>query len=212
MKRVARKKTKEGNTRQNFVDFIRHRIYGGPAFTTSVLSFADSPASHGLTLSDFDPTLLQPNWIPQGVWDSLLAVSTLKGPLDSVCTRLASNPSEWREWYHCDRSETIPLPMESGNSGSAQEDEGTRLTELQRLLMIRCLRPDRFETAMRDYVKTSLGDLIENTPPPFEHVLSGIKNSVPVLVLLPDHTTMSSPFKVRPMEAITQLAEVKYIW
>ena len=66
----------------------------------------------GLTLSDFDPTLLQPSWISQSCWDSIMAASTLKGPLDSVCAHIAANPTEWRAWFEHDRPESVPLPLE----------------------------------------------------------------------------------------------------
>lgn len=155
-------------------------------------------------LSDFDPTLLQPSWIAQESWELILAVSSLKGPLDSVCTHIASNPGPWRDWYESERPEAQPLPIESEDA----EDSPT-LTALDRLLMIRCLRSDRFERAMLIFVENEVGDLVEKSLPRFDELLSGIKHSIPIFVVMPDHTSMNTPFKISPVESIRRIAEVR---
>lgn len=155
-------------------------------------------------LSDFDPTLLQPSWIAQESWELVLAVSSLKGPLDSICTHVASNPGPWRDWYESERPEMQPLPIESEDA----EDSPT-LTTLDRLLMICCLRSDRFERAMRMFVENEVGDLMEKSLPQFDELLSGIKHSIPIFVVMPDHTSMNTPFKIRPVESIRRIAEVR---
>ncbi|XP_020627063.1 dynein beta chain, flagellar outer arm-like isoform X2 [Orbicella faveolata] len=153
-------------------------------------------------LSDFDPTLLQPSWIAQESWELIMAVSSLKGPLDSVCTHIASNPGPWRDWYESERPEAQPLPIESEDA----EDSPT-LTALDRLLMIRCLRSDRFERAMLIFVENEVGDLVEKSLPRFDELLSGIKHSIPIFVVMPDHTSMNTPFKISPVESIRRIAE-----
>ena len=75
--------------------------------------------------------------------------------------------------------------------------------------MIRCLRSDRFEHAMRMFVEKEVGDLVERTPPSFDEVLSGIKHSIPVFVLMPDHSSVSMPLKISPVKSIRRIAEVK---
>lgn len=133
-----------------------------------------------------------------------MAVSSLKGPLDSVCTHIASNPGPWRDWYESERPEAQPLPIESEDA----EDSPT-LTALDRLLMIRCLRSDRFERAMLIFVENEVGDLVEKSLPRFDELLSGIKHSIPIFVVMPDHTSMNTPFKISPVESIRRIAEVR---
>ena len=155
-------------------------------------------------LSDFDPTLLQPSWIAQESWELILAISSLKGPLDSICTHIASNPGPWRDWYESERPEVQPLPIEIEDA----EDAPT-LTALDRLLMILCLRSDRFEQAMRILVENEVGDLVEKSLPHFDEILSRIKHSIPIFVVMPDHTCMNTPFKISPVESIRRIAEVR---
>lgn len=150
-------------------------------------------------LSDFDPTLLQPSWIVQEAWELILAVSTLKGPMDSICTHIAANPVPWKDWFSSERPETQPLPVET---------ERAELTALHKLLMIRCLRFDRFEHAMWMFVKNEVGELIEKSLQPVDEVLSGIKHSTPIVVILPERSSINTPFKVSPVENIKRLAEV----
>ena len=89
-------------------------------------------------------------------------------------------------------------------------DDATTLSAIHKLLMIRCLRPDRFERAMRMLVEDEVGDLMERTLPEFDEVLSGIKHSIPVFVLMPDHTTVNTPFVISPVDSIRRMAEVTY--
>lgn len=153
-------------------------------------------------LSDFDPTLIQPSWIAHEAWELILVVSSLKGPLDSICTHIASNPGPWRDWYGSERPEAQPLPIET---------EGTEENAIHKLLMIRCLRSDRFEQAMGRFVENEVGELIEKTLPPFDEILSGIKHSIPIVVLMPDHSSVNTPFKISPVESIKRLAEANKI-
>jgi len=155
-------------------------------------------------LSDFDPTLLQPSWIAQESWELILAVSSLKGSLDSICAHIAANTAPWRDWYESERPEVQPLPIEIEDA-----EDAPSLTALNRLLMIRCLRSDRFEQAMRMFVENEVGDLVEKSLPQLEELLSGITHSIPVFVVMPDHTSMNTPFKISPVESIRRIAEVR---
>lgn len=169
----------------------------------SILGTIPSPVP---ALSDFDPTLLQPSWIPKESWELVLAVSSLKGPLDGICTHIASKPGPWRDWYENERPETRQLPIETGDT-----DDATSLSAIHKLLMIRCLRSDRFERAMRILVESEVGDLMERALPNFDEVLSSIKHSIPVFVLMPDHSTVNTPFMISPVDSIRRMAEVTLV-
>ena len=78
--------------------------------------------------------------------------------------------------------------------------------------MIRCLRSDRFERAMRMFVESELGDLMETSLPHFDEILSGIKHSIPIFVVMPDHSSVNTPFKINPVESIRRMAEVRGVY
>lgn len=126
--------------------------------------------------------------------------------MDGICTHIASKPGPWRDWYENERPETRQLPIETGDTGDA-----TSLSAIHKLLMIRCLRSDRFERAMRILVESEVGDLMERALPNFDEVLSSIKHSIPVFVLMPDHSTVNTPFMISPVDSIRRMAEVTLV-
>ena len=58
------------------------------------------------------------------------------------------------------------------------------------------------------FVESEVGELIEKTLPPFDEILSGIKHSIPIFVVMPDHSSVNTPFKISPVESIRRMAEV----
>ena len=83
------------------------------------------------------------------------------------------------------------------------------MTDFHRLLLLRCLRPDRLTSAMTEYV----GDILDNLQAKINfslpEILKQIEHSIPILVLLPDNAfhEMSTD---SPAKAILQLAEVGF--
>ena len=166
-----------------------------------------------LSLADFDPTLLTPSWVPRDRWQSLLSLSTLPGPLEGLCTKVASNP-KWQEWYYHDRPESLDLPgIDQDGDGRQEkeliENEQTQdtMTDFHGLLILRCLRPDRLTSAMKEYVGEILDNLQAQINLSLPEILKQIEHSIPILVLLPDNSfrEMSTD---SPAKAILQLAEV----
>ncbi|KAJ7392744.1 hypothetical protein OS493_010399 [Desmophyllum pertusum] len=60
---------------------------------------------------------------------------------------------------------------------------------------------------MRMFVESEVGDLMEKSLPVFDEVLSGIKHSIPIFVVMPDHSSVNTPFKISPVESIRRIAE-----
>ena len=58
------------------------------------------------------------------------------------------------------------------------------------------------------FVESEVGELIEKTLPPFDKILSGIKHSIPIFVVMPDHSSVNTPFKISPVGSIRRMAEV----
>lgn len=90
---------------------------------------------HDVTLADFDPTLVKPSWLSTDVWDSILALSSFDGALEGLCAQIASDQSSWKDWYNKPTPENQYLPIKQGSK---------TMRSLDKLLLIRCLRPDRY--------------------------------------------------------------------
>lgn len=141
-------------------------------------------------------------------------MSTLPGPLEGLCTKVASNP-KWQEWYYHERPESLPLPgidqeEEDRQENEVGEEEQTQntMTDFHGLLILRCLRPDRINSAMREYVGEILDNLQAQIYLSLPEILKQIEHSIPILILLPDNSfrEMSTD---SPAKAILQLAEVQ---
>lgn len=197
--------------------FARHSLAFPLLWYTQpgVLSLGLSGTDH-LTLADFDPTLLTPTWIPPNQWQGLLSLSTLHGPLEGLCTKVAAEP-KWQEWYHHESPETLDFPgiehSPTHDSKHEREEEKEELeedngiTEFHRLLVLRCLRPDRLTFAMKDYVVDILNNLNAQPYISLLEVLKQVEHSIPVMVLLPHNSSLEIS-TVSPSTAILQLAEV----
>lgn len=59
------------------------------------------------------------------------------------------------------------------------------------------------------FVESEVGDLMETSLPHFDEILSGIKHSIPIFVVMPDHSSVNTPFKINPVESIRRMAEVR---
>ncbi|XP_052830107.1 dynein beta chain, ciliary [Octopus bimaculoides] len=102
-----------------------------------------------LTLEDFQSNDKPPDWLPASVWENVLTLSVLNGPMDNFCIKLITNQELWEDWYHseCPEMETLPINLceEDYESGDSEE--------FLRLLLIRNLRPDRFLKATELYLE-----------------------------------------------------------
>lgn len=190
-----------------YISFVVFVTFSLPPFILGLIG------TDNLSLADFDPTLLTPSWVPSDRWQSLLSLSTLSGPLEGLCTKVASNP-KWQEWYYHDRPESLPLPgvdqgKETHQENEVNEEEPSEdaLTDFHGLLILRCLRPDRLTSAMKEYVGEILDNLQGQIYLSLPEILKQIEHSIPVLVLLPDNSFRESS-TVSPAKAILQLAEV----
>ncbi|KAL8433754.1 hypothetical protein ACSSS7_003651 [Eimeria intestinalis] len=82
---------------------------------------------------------------------------------------------EWRRWFGSQEPERAALPG----------DWQTRLEALQRLVVIRCLRPDRVIPAASRFVAEAMdAKFVESAPMDWGEILASSKNSVPLLFIL----------------------------
>lgn len=87
-----------------------------------------------------------PEWISDVCWDDVTEMDKLPG-FHGVTDSIEKTPKDWREWYTTTEPEQIPLV------GDWQDV----CNEFQKMLFIRCLRPDRISSCIRTFIISVLG-------------------------------------------------------
>uniref|UniRef100_A0A8C3E132 Dynein axonemal heavy chain 12 n=1 Tax=Corvus moneduloides TaxID=1196302 RepID=A0A8C3E132_CORMO len=115
-----------------------------------------------------------PSWLSDKSWDELC--------------RAIEFPGEWQKMYDSKEPHNFPLPAELNDT----------LTELQKIIVLRCLRPDKIGPAITTFVTEKLGKKFVE-PPPFDLAKSYLDSTatVPLIfVLSPGADPMSSLLKL----------------
>uniref|UniRef100_A0A803YG09 Dynein axonemal heavy chain 12 n=1 Tax=Meleagris gallopavo TaxID=9103 RepID=A0A803YG09_MELGA len=121
-----------------------------------------------------------PSWLPDKSWDELCRASeipALKG----------LRYGEWQKIYDSKEPQSFPLPEPLNNA----------LNELQKMIILRCLRPDKIGPAITTFVTEKLGKKFVE-PPPFDLTksYSDSNSTIPLIfVLSPGADPMSSLLK-----------------
>ncbi|GIM07381.1 hypothetical protein Vretimale_11536 [Volvox reticuliferus] len=92
------------------------------------------------------PTNPAPEWISEEAWDNVTELDALPN-FKGITSSFESNLGEWEQWYRRGEPEASELPAEWES----------KCNELQRLILVRCLRPDRVIFAATTYVSNALG-------------------------------------------------------
>lgn len=130
-----------------------------------------------------------PDWIGATSWDDLCELDRLAG-FHGLTDAIEKAPAEWHAWYTTNDPELQPLV------GDWQDI----CNEFQRMLIVRCLRPDRIAACMRTFVTGVLGARF--VEPPVLDVRAALEESTcrtPLIFVL-------SP-GVDPTAALMQLAD-----
>ncbi|KAL8275155.1 hypothetical protein Esti_000905 [Eimeria stiedai] len=115
-----------------------------------------------------------PEWITQAAWQRICRADKLES-LQGLQSSVEQNLREWRRWFGSQEPERATLPG----------DWQTRLEALQRLVVIRCLRPDRFIPAASRFVADATdAKFVESDPMDWGEILASSKSSVPLLFIL----------------------------
>ena len=147
----------------------------------------------------FDKSQQPPNpcsdWISETAWDHITELDKLPN-FRNILTSFESSARDWREWYRHPEPESAAarLPGEWEN----------RCTELQRLIIVRCLRPDRIVFATTAFIVNNLGQ--KYTEPPVLDLSLVLGDSSPVAPLI----FVLSP-GVDPTTQLMQLADEKKV-
>ncbi|CUG51588.1 dynein heavy chain, putative [Bodo saltans] len=88
------------------------------------------------------------DWCPEPAWAAVCALAEVEGtvPAFSTLPQDMSDSNRWRLWCDTEKPEDERLPADWKSLGS-----------FQKLMILRCLRPDRLTNALSQYVAQSLG-------------------------------------------------------
>jgi dynein heavy chain len=124
-------------------------------------------------------------WLPDKNWAELVRASQLSA-LEGLHQDFAASAAAWKKLFDSEAPQKVDMPGKWGAMGF--------LTRMQKLVILRCLRPDKVILGMQDFVGAALGPKFL-TPPPFD--LKGCyEDSTPgqplIFVLSPGSDPMAS--------------------
>ncbi|NXK36347.1 DYH7 protein, partial [Piprites chloris] len=128
-----------------------------------------------------------PSWLSDKSWDELCRASEMPA-MERLRSHVTENIDEWQKIYDSKEPQSCPLPEELDNT----------LTELQKMIVLRCLRPDKISPAITTFVTDKLGKKFVE-PPPFDLLKSYLdsNSTIPLIfVLSPGADPMSSLLKL----------------
>ncbi|XP_025080372.1 dynein heavy chain 2, axonemal-like isoform X3 [Pomacea canaliculata] len=131
------------------------------------------------------------SWLSDLAWDNITELDKLTNFHD-IITSFEQYGREWYEWFTSDNPETAFLPGEWENS----------CNELQRMLLVRSLRPDRVSFCVTSFIVNNMG--VKFTEPPvlnMQQVLEDSTCKTPLIFVL-------SP-GVDPTAGLMQLSQAK---
>jgi len=128
-------------------------------------------------------------WITEPVWDGLTESDRLQA-FSGIVSSFDTMMMEWESWYRSSEPESEPLPGEWES----------RLNELQKMVVVRSMRPDRVIYAVTNFVANALGR--RYVDPPVLDLAETYKDSSPLTPLI----FVLSP-GVDPTENLRKLAK-----
>ncbi|XP_021171969.2 dynein heavy chain 12, axonemal [Fundulus heteroclitus] len=127
-----------------------------------------------------------PSWLQDKSWDEICRANELPG-LQGITDAFMKSSGDFKPVYDSKEPCSVPLPAPWCD----------RLSNLQKMIIIRCLRPDKMVPAMTKYVSGNLGKKFVQ-PPPFDLGKSYLdsNSTIPlVFVLSPGADPMASLLK-----------------
>ncbi|XP_063147830.1 dynein axonemal heavy chain 12 [Candoia aspera] len=127
-----------------------------------------------------------PSWLQDKSWDEICRASDMPA-FKGLRNHVASQPNEWRTIYDSKEPQSVALP----------KPWNTDLNEIKKMIILRCLRPDKITPAITTFVTDKLGKKFVE-PPPFDLTKSYLdsNSSIPLIfVLSPGADPMASLLK-----------------
>ncbi|GBG29412.1 Dynein heavy chain 7, axonemal [Hondaea fermentalgiana] len=96
-------------------------------------------------------------WLADKSWGEVCRLSNMPA-FEELRETFAEDATSWKKVYDASNAHREPYP---------DRWEGDRLTPFQRMLVLRCIRPDRVTLAVQDFVINKMGERFVK-PPPFD--------------------------------------------
>ncbi|KAI4456222.1 dynein axonemal heavy chain 7-related [Holotrichia oblita] len=114
-----------------------------------------------------------PEWLSDKSWSEVVRSSNLKY-LEGFKTSVSNHINEWKNYYDVSAPHEVPCPKPLDN-----------LTGLSRLIVLRCIRPDKIVPAVQKYIVEEMGQAYLE-PPPFnlEESYNDSYNCSPLVFIL----------------------------
>jgi dynein heavy chain len=151
---------------EGLVDSLEYR------FLLSGISGKDQESEYPQDASD---------WLPTNIWADLLSMSGLEA-FKEFPTEFPKQLATWKEIFDSHEPQKCAFP-----------EAFAQVTPLQRLCLLRCLRRDKTELAMQDYITAYLDERFIQ-PPPFD-LKACYNDSTPISPLIFILSTGSDPNK-----------------
>ncbi|XP_050440794.1 dynein axonemal heavy chain 2-like [Adelges cooleyi] len=124
--------------------------------------------------SDKLDTNKKPDWLPLKCWKDVLALKHLSA-FRGIEKSFELCSSKWNQWYTSCNPENLELIG----------DWNGKCNSLQRMLLIRCLRPDRLSFSIKHFIVDNLGpQFVEPPTMDLKCIMEESKNNIPVMFLL----------------------------
>ncbi|CAH1780767.1 unnamed protein product [Owenia fusiformis] len=137
------------------------------------------------------------NWLNDSAWDNITELDKLTN-FHGIMTSFEQYPRDWNIWYVSSEPETASLPGEWDNA----------CNELQRMLIVRSMRPDRVSFCATSFIINNLGSKFVEPPvldmkqvvedsttrTPLIFVLSPGVDPTSMLLQLAEHSGMATRF------------------
>uniref|UniRef100_A0A803T0M9 Dynein axonemal heavy chain 12 n=1 Tax=Anolis carolinensis TaxID=28377 RepID=A0A803T0M9_ANOCA len=127
-----------------------------------------------------------PSWIQDKSWDEICRASDMPA-FKGLKSHVTAQPDDWRKIYDSKEPQNVVLPR----------PWNTSLNEIKKMIILRCLRPDKISPAMTTFVTDKLGKKFVE-PPPFDLTKSYLDSNctIPLIfVLSPGADPMASLLK-----------------
>ncbi|CAG0901217.1 unnamed protein product, partial [Cyprideis torosa] len=95
-------------------------------------------------------------WLSEKSWNEICRLADFTG-FDGLAIHFGVHLTEWRDWYDASEPQDTPLP----------QPWEKRLTQFQKMLLLRCLRPDKVVPLVSQFVSSNLGPKFVS-PPAFD--------------------------------------------
>ncbi|KAH0630137.1 hypothetical protein JD844_012805 [Phrynosoma platyrhinos] len=127
-----------------------------------------------------------PSWLQDKSWDEICRASDMPA-FKGLRSHVAAQLNDWRKIYDSKEPQNVTLPR----------PWNTSLNEIKKMIILRCLRPDKISPAITTFVTDKLGKKFVE-PPPFDLTKSYLdsNSTIPLIfVLSPGADPMASLLK-----------------